>query len=105
MARFGGGWGEFPHVSNMQVTVDATRPPTDRVERVLIRGQILDPDVTYTLATTSYVADGGDGYTMLAEAERVFEDTSFSVFERVLANLQARVSVAPEIDNRLVIIQ
>ncbi len=66
---------------------------------------MLDPEATYTFATTSYLANGGDGYTMLAEANRVFEDTSFSVFERVLANLQARESIPPELENRLTIIQ
>ena len=105
MARFGGGWGEFPHVANMRVTADSTRPPSNRILQVLIKGQALDPEAMYTLATTSYLASGGDGYSMLAEAERMFEDTSFSVFERVLANLQARESIAPELENRLAIIQ
>lgn len=102
-ARVGGGWGEFPHFSNIAVTINASLPPYERVQNVRIRGAVLNPETAYSLATTSYIAGGGDGYEMFAAAEKIFEDTSFSLFERVLANLQAKESVAPEIQNRLVI--
>ncbi len=41
---------------------EGTRPL--RIDSVLINGKRLDPEAFYTLATNSYLADGGDGYDM-----------------------------------------
>ena len=41
---------------------------TGACESVLIQGSPIDPLRTYTVAVNSYLADGGDGYTMLLRA-------------------------------------
>ena len=103
LARMGGGWGEFPHVSNMSMSVDPQATVGSRVSDLRIADQAIDPVKTYSLATTSYLANGGDGYAMFAQADRIYEDSSFTVFERILSNLQARESIAPEVEGRMVI--
>ena len=42
-----------------------------RVSDVMIGGEPLDPGAEYTLATTSFLLQGGDGYTMFKEADTV----------------------------------
>ena len=103
LARMGGGWGEFPHVSNMSMDVDANAEVGMRVSDLRIDGQTVDLSGTYSLATTSYLANGGDGYVMFTQASRRYEDTSFTLFERILANLQSRESIAPRVEGRMVI--
>jgi 2',3'-cyclic-nucleotide 2'-phosphodiesterase (5'-nucleotidase family) len=61
----------FPQVSGMIVRYDPARPAGQRVLSVVIAGRPLDPRRNYRVATSSYVARGGDGYAMVASAPRV----------------------------------
>ncbi len=62
--------GRFLQVSGIAVTYDLSEPPGRRVREVTVNGKPLDPGRTYTIATDSFLADGGDGYTMLASGTR-----------------------------------
>jgi 2',3'-cyclic-nucleotide 2'-phosphodiesterase (5'-nucleotidase family) len=42
-----------------------------RVDDVKVAGKPIDPKAYYTLATNDYLADGGDGYTMLKGPEQL----------------------------------
>ena len=76
----------FPQVSGMSFRVDPDMESgvvTDdkgqfvsvegeyRVSDVRIGGEPLDPEAEYTLTGSSFLLGGGDGYTMLKEAEVV----------------------------------
>ncbi|WNG38823.1 bifunctional metallophosphatase/5'-nucleotidase [Archangium violaceum] len=61
--------GRFPQVSGIHYAFDICRPAGDRIVRVTVNGEPLDPKRTYTLATNSYMAEGGDGYTMFKGAK------------------------------------
>lgn len=61
-ASFGG----FLSVSGMTFSFDPSKSPKHRVENILIGGQPLDEDKTYTIAITDFLSYGGDDYTMLA---------------------------------------
>jgi len=50
---------------NQFVSVDGPR----RVSDVTVDGMPLDPDAEYTLSASSFVIEGGDGYTMFEDAE------------------------------------
>ena len=63
--------GRFPQVSGMKYSFDASLPAGRRIKSVTVGTRPLDPARSYTLATTRYVAVGGDGYDMLAPAPRV----------------------------------
>ncbi|MBV8856241.1 MAG: bifunctional metallophosphatase/5'-nucleotidase [Acidobacteria bacterium] len=56
--------GPFPQVSGIRFSFDASKPPGTRVSDVTVNGKPLDPQKTYTLVTTSFVAGGGDQYAM-----------------------------------------
>lgn len=63
--------GRFPQVSGLRFTYAPSRPPGQRIHSVTVAGKPLDPTARYRLATTDFLADGGDGYTMLKAARRL----------------------------------
>ena len=55
--------GRFPHVSGLKYEINKLGDEF-RVESVYINGQPLGMNEEYTIATSDYIAAGGDGYTM-----------------------------------------
>jgi 5'-nucleotidase len=56
-------------VSGLNVTYDESRPVGDRVVSVTLSdGTPLDRNATYTVAANSFIATGGDGFTVFEEA-------------------------------------
>jgi 5'-nucleotidase len=59
------------HVSkNFSYGFDAARPPGDRVDAagILLDGRPIDPAAHYRVTVNNFLADGGDGFTVLREA-------------------------------------
>lgn len=67
--------GRFPHPSGFSYVYDSSRPPFERITEVLVDHEPLDQDATYTLAVSSFIAAGGDGYTSLAGAPQLVDDS------------------------------
>ncbi|MBF0142528.1 MAG: bifunctional metallophosphatase/5'-nucleotidase [Magnetococcales bacterium] len=63
--------GRFPQVSGISLTYAPGAPPGKRIRELLVGGEPLVAERRYTLATTDYLADGGDGFPALKEARRV----------------------------------
>ncbi|GAB2497930.1 5'-nucleotidase C-terminal domain-containing protein [Promicromonospora xylanilytica] len=61
--------GGFPQVSGMAYAYSPSAVAGSRVSDVSVGGVPLDPDATYTVAVTAYVAGGGDGVSGFADAE------------------------------------
>lgn len=60
--------GRFLQVSGLTVTFDLAAQPGARVREILVGGEPLEPSRSYSVATDSFLADGGDGYTMFRSA-------------------------------------
>lgn len=65
--------GSFLHVSGaVQIAIDCSRPPLDRVTSLRINGQPLQrpgrplSQLKFRMASSSFIIAGGDGYSMLA---------------------------------------
>ncbi|MCC6890384.1 MAG: bifunctional metallophosphatase/5'-nucleotidase [Hyphomicrobiales bacterium] len=67
--------GRFPQVSGMAVEAALSRPPGNRVTAITVGGAPLDDDAVYTVATNDFLARGGDGYSMFADAARQLNDS------------------------------
>ncbi len=65
--------GGFPHIAGMTVEFDSSKPAGERVQKVLIKGEALDPDKDYTLVTNDFLVAGGDEYEMFKGKEVVGE--------------------------------
>lgn len=95
--------GRFPQVSGMTVTYDPTADPGSRVRDVTINGQALDPDAQYTLATIDFLANGGDGYSALKDAEALIPPTGGPVQSALLLDyLAAHPTITPMVERRIV---
>lgn len=69
--------GGFPQVSGMIVRIRADAPQGQRVEQLLLSdGRPVEKEKVYTLAVSSFLAEGGDGYALLAGKPRYKEYSS-----------------------------
>jgi 5'-nucleotidase len=92
--------GRFPQVSGLRFTFDASLPAGSRIKELTIAGKPLDPKKTYTLATTSYVAGGGDQYEVLKGHANLLKVklTDSEVLRRAIADAK---TIAPRTDGRI----
>ncbi len=72
------GKGAWPQISGMTVKIK-----DGKVVDVKINGKPLDPNKTYIFATNSYLAGGGDGYSMLKEWASQGYDTGFTLSDAI----------------------
>ncbi|HEX8070104.1 MAG TPA: bifunctional UDP-sugar hydrolase/5'-nucleotidase [Pyrinomonadaceae bacterium] len=95
--------GAFPQVSGVRFAYDARRQPGQRVTSATVNGQPLDDRKTYTLATSVYVLNGGDGYTMFKGARFLITPEQAQVEPAVVMNtISAAAEIAPKPDGRIV---
>ena len=94
--------GRFPQVSGLAFTFDARRPPSERVTSVTVAGAPLDDGKTYTLATNSFLANGGDDYRVFKTGEVLVDSASGSLMAgQLIDHIIAAGSVAPKIEGRI----
>ena len=94
----------FPQVSGVQARADLSRPPGERLLSVQVNGKPLDPGATYTVATTDYLAAGGDGYTALKAGRIVIDAEDGPLLATVVIDgLSAMGTIDAAIDGRMVI--
>ncbi|KAG5277446.1 hypothetical protein AALO_G00117710 [Alosa alosa] len=106
--RHGGGTGEFLQVSGFQVEFDLSREPFQRVTSVHIlctecrvpRYEPMEDEKVYKLVMPSYIADGGDGYTMIKEEKLKHDsgDLDIAVVERYISESKR---VHPAVEGRI----
>ena len=95
-------FGGFLQISGLTFVFDPSRPAGQRVVRVLVGGQPLEPERRYTLATNSYTAAGGDGYAMLATAKPlVFPQDGPGLAETLLEAIERAGVIAPATEGRI----
>lgn len=95
--------GRFPHVSGMSYEYDPSADPGDRIERAVVGGSSITEGTTYTLATSDFVASGGNGYESFTDAERLSDSDSEPLLsDLVVERIERRGSIEPEADGRIV---
>jgi 5'-nucleotidase len=93
--------GRFPQISGVQFDFDGRKPVGSRVVKVAVAGQPLDEKKSYTLALTTYLANGGDGYAMFKGAKLLIDPQSAQIDSTVLANaIVAAGEIAPKLEGR-----
>jgi 5'-nucleotidase len=66
-----GGTPKILQISGLTVHVDMTKPSGSRIVKVVMAdGSALDATKTYKVAANSFLADGGDGFTVLKEGRK-----------------------------------
>ena len=93
--------GRFPQVSGIRFTFNASRPAGARVIDVTVNRLPLDENKKYTLATTNFLAEGGDGYAALQEARvLITPDQGMSDFDVLRRALTAK-TISPKVEGRI----
>jgi 2',3'-cyclic-nucleotide 2'-phosphodiesterase (5'-nucleotidase family) len=93
--------GRFPQVSGMSFTIDIRKPKGQRVSDVIIGGKPLDPSARYTIATSDYLFEGGDGYTAFKQGKPLLGMRDGKLIANdVMAYMSSRKTVAPKIEGR-----
>ena len=94
--------GRFPQVSGIQFSFDGSRPAGNRVVELTVNGQPFDRAKKYSLATTTFTANGGDGYSMfkglpvLLSPEKAPIDSD--ALQRAISSVAA---IAPKVQGRI----
>lgn len=97
--------GRFPHVAGLRFTWDPTQPAGKRIVSVEVKTgegyRAIRRTSTYKVVTNNFLAGGGDGYAVFAEAkERVV--LGFIDAEVLADYLRAHSPVSPEVEGRIV---
>ena len=92
--------GRFPQVSGLQFEYDARKPAGSRVVKVTIHGQPLDSQKTYTMASPTFLIDGGDGYTMFKTSKKLIQPESAAIDSAILSGyISAAGTISPKVDS------
>lgn len=85
-----GGLWELTQISGIQFDFDGRKPVGSRVVKVAVNGQPLDEKRSYKLALTTYLAGGGDGYSMFKGAKMlsIMTTVPLELSERVFSALR-----------------
>lgn len=95
--------------TGLTYTLDLTKTGADRivVDSVKLNGTAVDPAATYRVATNSFLAGGGDGFTTLGQGtgDLVGGDDLAALVDYLTANSSAAGPIAPPAANRITVIQ
>jgi len=92
--------GLFPQVAGMQIIFDGERPAGERVISLKVKGEPVDHDAVYEVATNDFMAAGGDGYEVFQGTETVIEAGGLE--ELVMNYISQRGTVAPKVEGRII---
>ncbi|MEU6199443.1 bifunctional metallophosphatase/5'-nucleotidase [Streptomyces sp. NPDC047061] len=95
--------------ANLTYTLDLTKTGADRVvtDSIRLDGAVVDPAATYRVATNSFLAGGGDGFTTLGQGtnDLVGTDDLSALAQYLTAHSSATSPLAPPAANRIAIVQ
>jgi 2',3'-cyclic-nucleotide 2'-phosphodiesterase (5'-nucleotidase family) len=96
--------GGFPHVSGMTYTFDSSAKPFSRVGAVKVAGKPLRYEKMYSLATSDFLANGGDGYFALKEAARLNAQSARppQIADLVVQRIANEYDISPPVTQRIV---
>jgi 2',3'-cyclic-nucleotide 2'-phosphodiesterase (5'-nucleotidase family) len=93
--------GAFAHVAGLTYAIDDTKPAGERVHSIMIQGEPIEMDKTYSMATNDFLAAGGDNYTMFKDLVHTGDYPALD--EAVITYIKDRGTIAPEIEGRIVV--
>ncbi|GGM20423.1 5'-nucleotidase [Streptomyces fumigatiscleroticus] len=95
--------------SGLTYTLDLTKSGADRVvtDSIRLNGAAIDPAATYRVASNSFLAGGGDGFTTLGQGtnDLVGADDLTALEQYLTANSTPASPIAPPAADRITIVQ
>lgn len=95
--------GRFLQVSGLTFTYVLEKPAYERIKTVSINGIPLSPTKTYTVAASSYLANGGDGYDVFLNSLHQKQNTQSAplLADIVTRMIQQQQILTPKIEFRI----
>lgn len=93
--------GGFPQVGGVTFELDPAQPKGKRVSAVKVKGQPIDPNKTYLLATNDFMAAGGDDYKMFKDYPLAGDYSSLE--ESLIKYFQKKGEVNPQVESRIAV--
>jgi 5'-nucleotidase/UDP-sugar diphosphatase len=95
--------GRFLQVSGISFVYSINKPVGERVQTVSINGNLLDPKKKYSVGTSDYLANGGDGYDVFEDA-LILEQNNRQpplLADVVIRMIQRQETILPKIEFRI----
>jgi 5'-nucleotidase / UDP-sugar diphosphatase len=98
--------GRFPQVAGIRFVWNPKSPAGNRITKVEVVSesgnfQLLNPQSIYRVATTNFLASGGDGYRDFAEGKNLL-DTGYLLSDAIAEHISARSPLQVKTENRIV---
>jgi len=95
--------GQFLQVSGLHYSFNVNNEQGDRIINVKVKGKKLELDKKYKVATTDYLANAGDGYTMLKHAKKLTYDGQMPklLSDIVIDYIRTRQKISPIVEARI----
>jgi 2',3'-cyclic-nucleotide 2'-phosphodiesterase (5'-nucleotidase family) len=95
--------GRFLQVSGVSFTYSLEKSPGERIQSIFINGSPLDPKQKYSVATTDYLANGGDGYKQFLNALRQEQRAQKPplLADVVIHEIQQQHTISPKVEFRI----
>ena len=98
--------GRFPLISGLHVEYDGSKPPNNRVISIDIVDEPIELDKLYSLATTDYLSEGGDGYVSLVQSTEYDKKNVVPLVSDIVINeIRLAGKIAPTVEKRLIDLQ
>ena len=96
--------GRFPQVSGLHFHVDRSKPVGNRVENLTVNNHPIEENKQYTLATTTFLYHGGDGYHPLIGALEIgfSQQVTPLISDIVISYLNGKPTLSVKRDQRIV---
>ena len=89
----------------MSLVIDSKKNPGNRLVVVTINGKPIDKETYYTISSTTFIRNGGDGYDHLTKGENINHKDSGILLSMVFKEyLETHKTISPRLENRIVIL-
>ncbi|KAG2385807.1 hypothetical protein C9374_002956 [Naegleria lovaniensis] len=95
--------GAFLHFSaGVSIQFDSTKPPMSRVVKMTLNGDYIDPDRMYSLASVTYLLQGGDGLSAAKKATiKEHPNNNKSVYDAVCEWIELNRKIGGKKEGRI----
>jgi 5'-nucleotidase/UDP-sugar diphosphatase len=96
--------GRFLQVSGVSFTYSIKKPVGERIQTISINGRTLEPKRKYSVSTSDYLANGGDGYDVFLDTQHRLERNNQKlplITNVVIRKIQQQKKILPKIEFRI----
>lgn len=96
--------GRFPQISGFQVIYNSSAKSGSRVQSIMRKGIVMDLEKKYRVATTDYLASGGDGYDIFRGADNIADKNLATrlVSDIVMDKIIEDKIITPTLEGRII---